>query len=257
MKHSIDENDLQQIFTGSTKKKSNTAKKVFTYLGTFVAIFAVTFIIVNFQSLYNIVDYWYKTDIKIENGNSGNYTAEIISSAGVKSNVPKDKLPTISDNHILIPKINVDSPINWNVINTEPNVQKALETGVAGLSGTAVPGESGNVFITGHSSNYFWAKGRYKNIFSLLNKLVVGDLIYVKYKNKLYIYRASNVKVVKPTDISVLSKGDKSVLTLMTCTPVGTSLNRLIITAEQTDPDPSNNLNSNKQAPTSLPKGTR
>nr|HMM62465.1 sortase [Candidatus Saccharibacteria bacterium] len=47
-------------------------------------------------------------------------------------------------------------------------------------------------------------------------------------------------EVVKPTDVNKLVyKTDKPMLTLITCTPLGTSTNRLLVTAEQVSPDPS------------------
>jgi hypothetical protein len=43
-------------------------------------------------------------------------------------------------------------------------------------------------------------------------------------------------KVVAPTDLSVLNQGSDNNLTLITCTPVGTSAKRLIIVARQISP---------------------
>ena len=49
-------------------------------------------------------------------------------------------------------------------------------------------------------------------------------------------------KIVKPTDVSVLGTSTKpNTATLITCDPPGTSLNRLVVTAEQISPDPSGN----------------
>jgi sortase A len=72
----------------------------------------------------------------------------------------------------------------------------------------------------------------------MLDKLASNDRIYVDYKGTRYIYRISSTKVVPPTDISVLNHGDDPQLTLITCTPVGTNKNRLIVQAKQISPDP-------------------
>jgi len=50
------------------------------------------------------------------------------------------------------------------------------------------------------------------------------------------------VKVVPPSQTDVLSQPvERSILTLMTCTPVGTAKNRLVIQFDQTSPDPAKN----------------
>jgi sortase A len=138
---------------------------------------------------------------------------------------------------MVIPKIELDAPITWSVKNTDAEVQSALKNGLVNLQGTSLPGEAGNVFITGHSSDLPWSNGNYKTIFSLLNKMVVGDIIMLKYQNKEFIYKVHEVKVVQPDDLSVLDQTNDSILTLMTCTPVGTTLRRLIVASKQIYPE--------------------
>jgi sortase A len=61
----------------------------------------------------------------------------------------------------------------------------------------------------------------------------------VDFKGKRYIYRVTTTKVVTPNDVSVLGQTKTPTLTLITCTPVGTSKNRFIVQARQVSPDPS------------------
>jgi sortase A len=85
-----------------------------------------------------------------------------------------------------------------------------------------------------------FAPGDYKYIFIQLDKLEVGDTIYANYKGKRYTYSVTKKEVVKPTEVNKLVyPTDKPVMTLITCTPIGTALNRLLVTAEQVYPDPS------------------
>ena len=52
-----------------------------------------------------------------------------------------------------------------------------------------------------------------------------------------HTYRVVSKREVKPNDVSVLDQPTtKRIATLMTCTPVGTTLRRLIVTAEEIDP---------------------
>jgi len=118
----------------------------------------------------------------------------------------------------------------------------AMEKGVAHFAipgASSHPGEIGNTVLSGHSSNDLFDGGDYKFIFAQLEKMTVGDTIYANYQGKRYTYVVTKTEVVKPTEVSKLVyPTDKPVMTLITCTPLGTALNRLLITAEQVSPDP-------------------
>lgn len=141
---------------------------------------------------------------------------------------------------VIIPKINVSAPVVYDVKTfDEQAVQKGLERGVVHYGNTALPGQLGNNVIVGHSSNNWWASGEYKFAFVLLDKLEVGDTFILNYNSKRYIYEVTNKKVVDPKDTSVLSQSTTvPITTLITCTPAGTSLNRLIIVGKQISPNP-------------------
>jgi sortase A len=138
----------------------------------------------------------------------------------------------------------------------EPSVQKALERGVLHFANTSLPGTKGNMVLVGHSSNSVWEPGDYKFVFALLDRLDAGDKIYVTFEGQRFTFIVNGEKVVSPSDVSVLSQTQKPTITLITCTPVGTAISRLVITAEQTSPDPatakdnqSSQMNSNLQLP--------
>lgn len=143
-----------------------------------------------------------------------------------------------AENTISIPKINVQAPVIYEPSVKEADVQKALEGGVVHYGNTAVPGQNGNAAIFGHSSNDWWEPGNYKFVFVLLDKLVVGDRFTIDYQSRRYTYEVTGSKVVEPTDLSVLKPTTEPTVTLITCTPPGTSLRRLVITAKQVDPAP-------------------
>ena len=159
---------------------------------------------------------------------------------------PLDLKPSPPDNRIIIPKLGKNIPIveiNNKKFDSiaklagkefEGAIQDALEAGVVHYPGTALPGQFGNFFVTGHSSYYPWAPGKYKDVFALLEKLNVGDTYYIYFNQKKYTYKIFDKKDVQPTDISVLAQpNNQKIGTLMTCTPVGTDLRRLILVAEQ------------------------
>ncbi|HBB27390.1 TPA: hypothetical protein DCZ36_02760 [Candidatus Gracilibacteria bacterium] len=144
------------------------------------------------------------------------------------------------DNRIIIPKIGKNIPLvdvrldaGFDFDHIENIFMQELEKGIVRYPGTAKPGETGNTFIFGHSSNYPWVKGEYNSVFALLDELTFGDEIIVYYNQKKFIYIIREKKVVKPGNVKILERGDtKKEISLMTCWPIGTTLNRLIVFAE-------------------------
>jgi LPXTG-site transpeptidase (sortase) family protein len=139
-------------------------------------------------------------------------------------------------NTIVIPKIGVNAPVIFLNSRDEKTIEANLANGVVHYQGTANPGEVGNTFITGHSSNFWWIQGQYNYVFVNLDKLAVGDQTVVYYNGKKFVYQVTGTKVVLPTDTSVLAPTDTPTLTLMTCTPAGTNWKRLIVSLDQVSP---------------------
>ena len=68
--------------------------------------------------------------------------------------------------------------------------------------------------------------------FYSLDKLAVGDTFDVVWKGTTYRYRVVETKVVAPEEVSVLGPTDKPSVTLITCTPIFTTKNRLVVRGE-------------------------
>lgn len=162
-------------------------------------------------------------------------------------NVPASEIeaidPTITatvspDPRLIIPKINVDVPIRFGV--PVSGVMSAMNNGVAHYQiagASALPGELGNFVITGHSAGDIYSSNPYKYIFSGLERLEVKDLIYVNYNSTRYTYQITGKDVIEPTNVAALVKDTtKPLITLVTCTPLGTSRYRLLVTGEQISP---------------------
>ena len=151
---------------------------------------------------------------------------------------------------VIIPKINVEIPVVYDEPSIkESAIQNSLERGVVHYATTSNPGEKGNAVIVGHSSNNILNQGKYKFAFVLLNRLQPGDTIILTKDSKRYVYKVYEKKIVKPSDVSVLGKTSKpATITLITCDPPGTSINRLIVVAEQISPSPTSNKASTAKA---------
>ncbi len=147
---------------------------------------------------------------------------------------------------IIIPKIGVEAPVVYDEPKVdEASYQKALERGVVRLGNTANPGTNGNVVIGGHSSNNVFNAGDYKYVFVNLKRLNKGDIFYLNYNGQRYTYKVFNKEIITPTDVSALASNGKPIVTLFTCDPPGTNVNRLIVQGEQIDPDPNQTKNTN------------
>jgi len=130
---------------------------------------------------------------------------------------------------VSIPKLNIDNAIVK--LGGED-----LSNSLIQFPGTAVPGTIGNAVIFGHSvlPQYFDPK-RYLTIFSTLNKLDIGDKIYIFYEGSTLQYEVADMFEVSPKDIQVLEQSTAdSYISLVTCTPPGHPLKprRLIIRAK-------------------------
>jgi sortase A len=153
---------------------------------------------------------------------------------------PSTKSPDPSAGpQITIPSIGAKAPVIFEQSTAEWAVQLALRKGVDHYGNTVNPGQVGNTVIFGHSSGAVWAPGNYKFVFTLLNKVKTGDQVIIDYNGTRYTYKVTSTEIILPTNLSVLNQNvNKPSLTLITCTPVGTSKYRFVVHADQISPVP-------------------
>jgi len=121
---------------------------------------------------------------------------------------PDGSLPPV---RIVIPAIDVDSPVlPAKFERGEWQVPKFV---VGHLEGTANPGPTGNVALSGHLQST--ASG---NVFARLSEMKVGQLVtlYTTRQDKT-VYKVAEVKMVRNTDVTVVEPTTKPRLTLITC----------------------------------------
>lgn len=119
-----------------------------------------------------------------------------------------------------IPKINLKVAIGEGVD------MDTLKCAVGHFPETAMPGEKGNFCVAGHRSY------TYSEYFNRLNEVTCGDEITVQSKKGTYKYKVSDIKVVLPSEVSVLDSTEDATLTLVTCTPPRIATHRLIVKAK-------------------------
>jgi sortase A len=110
-----------------------------------------------------------------------------------------------------------------------------LQEGPGHYPGTALPGQLGNVVVSGHRTTYSHPFGR-------LDELRTGDPIVVDVADRSFTYRVTQSLVVAPDDLAAIlpvpnhpgARPTRRLLTLTTCTPKFSASSRLVIHAELT-----------------------
>ena len=142
--------------------------------------------------------------------------------------------PVNKEFSLVIEKIGVNVPVVRDVIVTNEDAYiNSLKNGLAHAATSPYPStDPGNVYIFAHSSVNFWRLGKYATAFNLLRKLEPGDKVHVFYDDQDFVYEVFNKEVRKGWDTyPIKRKTIEPILTLQTCDPPGTTLNRMVVTA--------------------------
>jgi len=235
---------------GITDVLRNGAKQFFVT----VLILVIGFLAINYQAYYAIIkdyiDGWVNGNeqtIEVKTNATNQEAQQAILSTNKDTEKQIKEIPNLAmeilptDMRLVIPRIEQNIPVvrvpsenlikrDWKAL--EKDMQESLKNGVVHYPGTSMPDQTGNTVITGHSSYFPWDSGKFKDVFALLHQVTVGDQIIAYYNQHKYIYEITEKKVVLPTEIDVLKQTPDQRLTLITCTPVGTNLKRLVVTAK-------------------------
>lgn len=122
--------------------------------------------------------------------------------------------------YIRIPKIKVEIPIYHGTS------ESVLQAGVGHFWGTSLPvgGESTHTVLTGHRGLPT------KTLFTNMDKLVKGDVFYIKVLDDTLAYKVDQILTVLPEETEALSiVPGKDYATLVTCTPYAINTHRLLV----------------------------
>jgi sortase A len=101
-----------------------------------------------------------------------------------------------------------------------------LRRAVGHIPGTALPGQPGNVGLSGHRDTFFRP----------LKDLRIKDEVQLSTLKGNFEYEVESLRVVEPDNVGVLASSGENVLTLVTCYPfyyVGPAPQRWIVRARQ------------------------
>jgi sortase A len=102
-----------------------------------------------------------------------------------------------------------------------------LKQGVGHHPGSANPGPRGNIVLSAHNDIY-------GELFRDLDRLQPGNEIIVYTATRKYRYLITIIRIVDPTQVSVLATTDRPTLTLISCYPYMVDNQRIIVSADQT-----------------------
>ncbi len=125
---------------------------------------------------------------------------------------------------INIPKINIEIPILLGA--NESNLKK----GSVHLTQTSYPigGKNTNSVIAAHRG---WSKSK---MFREIQKLEIGDEIYIKNFREILTYKVNEIKIINPTDVDqLLIQEGRDLITLITCHPYRVNTKRYVVYCER------------------------
>jgi sortase A len=144
-------------------------------------------------------------------------TPETRAATGSASISPLRKGDTVA--RLKIPRLDAELYV------VEGDGPRELRRGPGHLSGTAMPGESGNCVIAGHRDTHF----------RVLKDIREGDDIVLQTDSGQYLYRVRRTEVVSPENTSALQPTSNAALNLITCYPfyyVGSAPKRFVVEAQ-------------------------
>jgi sortase A len=135
--------------------------------------------------------------------------------------VPNLPFPTPASQQtirIQIPAINVDAPV------VQGDGWEQLKKGVAQHLGTANPGQTGNLVLSGHNDIY-------GEVFRDLDRLEPGDTVILFTNQRQYTYVITGTQMVEPTAVEVMAPTPGATITLISCHPYLVDIHRIVVSA--------------------------
>lgn len=144
-------------------------------------------------------------------------------------------LATSSPRFLMIPKLNLISPVSEQHEQGLETALTHLKQGVIAVNDFVPPQENGQTVILGHSSDYPWRNNPYSTIFTLLPQLKPGDEIKILENNRNFVYQVKRTMITDDKLSGVLTDlSSTNELILSTCYPIGFFSQRFNVVATPT-----------------------
>lgn len=209
---------------------SDGVRRVVRTLGELLVTAGVVVLLFCFYELEVTGIYTAKEQTKLGEDLQHAWTAPEVPSLPGQPSRPVDVVPPFGDAlaRIYLPRLGRD----YRKVVVEGVGHEDLKKGPGHLPGTALPGQLGNVVISGHRTTYGAP-------FNRVDELRVGDAIVVETRTTWFTYRVTGLTVVAPTAVEVTypvpgragATPTQRLLTLTTCNPKYSAQTRLIVRA--------------------------
>lgn len=196
-------------------------KKDFKYfISPFLFIFFLSLIIINWNEIGWFFNYRAVKEV-IQNQFSSSLVVE------------HQFLLTEEKNKISIPSLNLEAPLIYLETEDEDIIHQSLDEGVVHYPSSSLPGERGNVVILGHSAPSGWPDIDYDRVFSHIDQLEEGELIYIYFNNYIYPYSvfAKHIFSLAEKEAYLSLPTEEFILILSTCYPPGKNEKRYVVMA--------------------------
>ena len=132
---------------------------------------------------------------------------------------------------ITIPRLNiVNLGVSFADLYDEKKALASLKNGLGHY--LSPPGSGKKMVLFGHSSGYSWDNSQYKEVLSQVNQLKDGDIIYINYQEKGYVYKVNNYEILPANNLNgILQNYGYEELALYTCWPPNSVSHRYVIYA--------------------------
>lgn len=211
-------------------------RKLTTILNIFIILGLLLMLIGFGPILYDNIIYYYR----ITFNKSYTIDTNISQPKSVFSNILplKSELSLVPANRsfsIVIEKLGISVPIVPNVsVTSYDKYMNALKNGVAHAITSDFPSSyAGNTYLFAHSGFDIRYLSKFSRAFNLIDKLEIGDTINIVYDNQNYEYIVKESIILPGFNTEPLTRDVVSpILTLQSCYPPGTTLNRIVVTSE-------------------------
>ena len=197
----------------NNNNQKNPSKTTTAFIGALLTLVGGFFLSYNYVQAKKVAAYDYMANV-FYNGHEV-VEVEIEEKEDIREPIVQEEPPqeeVVTNEYIgylTIPKINLTKGF-LDQRSPENDVDKNILV----IEGSNYPDkEKGNLIIAGHSG------ASWKSFFRDLHQVEIGDIAYVTYKNKKYIYKVVNIYTQpKIGKLAIYRNYDKTTLTLITCT---------------------------------------
>jgi len=223
-------------------------KKQFELIKVYLFLFALMFIIINWDNVSWMFNYREVSGLVYDFFNPYPDSPLLVSASDIRLPLPQGEQATQvtaivntaafpyteKPNSVEIPSIGVVTDMVLGQTTDVPSLERDLDKGVVYYPGSVLPGQNGQIVVLGHSAPPNWPHIKHDWVFTDIQKLNKGDQIILYFNNREYVYKVIETNIIKRgQDVGTFGlTGKNNVLTIVSCWPPGKDYQRIAVSAE-------------------------